>query len=450
MAKKLSSVLGIDIGSHSIKVAEVKASGNSATVTAISVVPTPEGAVDYSGVYNSDEVGKALAEALKAAGATTSAAVVTIAGQQSVLVRVLPVPRMDADKELASHMEWEISKNIPFAETTIQSDYKVIEGGDPASAEMEVVMAMAPQSAIDTIVDCVKKAGRKPYAIDVEPLGLARSLRSSFPQWASENGVCIVDIGHSTTSINIYDQGNLVLPRPVPGGGEMITRAIADAKQIGIQEAEDYKTERFSIPDTAAANQGFANPFGGATQAFDSGFSMDAYAPADPVMDATAAMSPMDDLAIDPITGLPIESVVEAVAPTYGNDPFASSPTPSAPEPAAFDPGATMMMPAVAHSSDEDFGAVQGILEDLVGELQRSIDYYSGRGGNVSRVVLCGGGSKLRGLSGYLSKSLNVPVELYDAFSGLGFSAKKVGMDYVNEHRQELAVAIGNGLHIVY
>lgn len=445
MAKKLSSVLGIDIGSHSIKVAEVKTSGNSATVTAIGVVPTPEGAVDYSGVYNSDEVGKALAEALKASGASSSSAVVTIAGQQSVLVRVLPVPRMDVDKELQSHMEWEISKNIPFAETTIQSDYKVIEGGDPNSAEMEVVMAMAPQSAIDTIVDCIKKAGKKPYAIDVEPIGLGRSLKSSFPQWASENGVCIVDIGHSTTSINIYDQGNLVLPRPVPGGGEMVTRAIADAKQIGVQEAEEYKVNQFSISEDMAANQGFANPFGGATQAFDTGFAVDSYAPVDSVSDATSVMNPLDDLAIDPITGLPIEQSFEPAAPTYANDPFSSSP---APEPTfAPDP---LMVPAVTHSVDEDFGAVQGILEDLVGELQRSIDYYASRGGNVSRVVLCGGGSKLRGLSGYLGRSLGTQVEMYDAFNGLGFAAKKVGMDYVNEHRQELAVAIGNGLHIAY
>jgi len=443
MAKKLSSVLGIDIGSHSIKVAEVKSSGNGATVTAIGVVPTPEGSVDYSGVYNSDEVGKALAEALKAAGATSTSAVVTIAGQQSVLVRVLPVPRMDVDKELKSHMEWEISKNIPFAETTIQSDYKVIEGGDPNSAEMEVVMAMAPQSAIDTIVDCIKKAGRKPYAIDVEPLGLARSMKSSFPQWANEYGVCIVDIGHSTTSINIYDQGNLVLPRPVPGGGEMVTRSLADAKQIGVQEAEDFKVNHFSIPAEAAANQGFANPFGGATQSFDGGFSVDAYAPVDPMSVATASMSPMDDLAIDPITGLPVEPAVSS-APTYANDPFSTSPAPVA------DVNSTMMMPATTQSSDADFGAVQGILEDLVGELQRSIDYYSSRGGNVSRVVLCGGGSKLRGLSGYLGRSLNISVEMYDAFNGLGFAAKKVGMEYVDEHRQELAVAIGNGLHIVY
>jgi type IV pilus assembly protein PilM len=352
---------------------------------------------------------------------------------------------MDVDKELQSHMEWEISKNIPFAETTIQSDYKVIEGGDPNAAEMEVVMAMAPQSAIDTIVDCIKKAGKKPYAIDVEPLGLARSMKSSFPQWAAENGVCIVDIGHSTTSINIYDQGNLVLPRPVPGGGEMVTRALADAKQIGVQEAEEYKVGRFSISDDMAANQGFANPFGGSTQSFDGGFAVDSYAPVDAVSNATASMSPLDDLAIDPITGLPIEQAVEASAPTYANDPFSSSP---AVEPAFVSDN--LMMPVAAQSTDEDFGAVQGILEDLVGELQRSIDYYASRGGNVSRVVLCGGGSKLRGLSGYLSRSLNTPVEMYDAVNGLGFASKKVGMDYVNEHRQELAVAIGNGLHIVY
>ena len=88
MAKKLSSVLGIDIGSHSIKVCEVKTSGNQATISAVGVTPTPEGAVDYSGIYNSEAVGLALKQVLAEAGATSPSAVVTIAGQHSVLVPV--------------------------------------------------------------------------------------------------------------------------------------------------------------------------------------------------------------------------------------------------------------------------------------------------------------------------------------------------------------------------
>jgi type IV pilus assembly protein PilM len=446
MASKLSSVLGIDIGSHSIKVCEVKASGGSATVTAVGVTPTPEGAVDYSGVYNSEAVGSALKQIMAQVGVSTSAAVVTIAGQHSVLVRVVEVPRMDPDKELKSHMEWEINKNIPFAETNIMSDYKVLPGSDPNSANMDVVMAMAPMTAIETLMDCIKRSGKKAVAIDVEPLSIARSVAISYPEYAAENGVVMVDIGHSTTSINVYERNNLVLPRPVPGGGDMVTRAIADAMQTGVTEAESYKCSSFSVPDSATSGGGGSfDPFsvGGATQAFDAGFG-GGYQAGEPDVNATTSMDAAPEL--DPVTGLPVvDAVVDAVS-NYTNDPFASSSTP-APEPTMAMPSA----PVVQHAgSDQVFSAVQGILDDLVAELRRSIDYYNGRGGTVSRIVLCGGGSKLKGLSGYVQRSLDIKCEVYDPLRNIGFASKKVGMDYVNEYREQLAVAVGNGLHILF
>ncbi|MBI1331967.1 MAG: type IV pilus assembly protein PilM [Armatimonadetes bacterium] len=448
MASKLSSVLGIDIGSQSIKVCEVKASGGSATVTAVGVVPTPEGAVDYSGVYNSEAVGNALKQIISQVGASSSSAVVTIAGQHSVLVRVIDVPRMDPDKELKSHMEWEINKNIPFAETTIMSDYKVLPSADPNSANMEVVMAMAPQSAIDTILDCIKRSGKKPVAIDVEPLGIARSVAASYPEFANESGVVVVDIGHSTTCINVYERNNLVLPRPVPGGGEMVTKAIADAMQTGVQEAETYKCTSFSVPDSATSGGGGMDPFsvGGATQAFDAGFG-GTYQAGAPMADtgATTGMPAQPDLDIDPVTGLP----VTGASPAYTNDPFAVADTPSAPNPnetVAMSSAPVVQQPA----GDHVFSAVQGILDDLVAELRRSIDYYNGRGGTVSRIVLCGGGSKLKGLSGFIQRSLNVQCEVYDPLKNLGLAPKKVGIDYINEYREQLAVAVGNGLHIMF
>lgn len=461
MAKKLSSVLGIDIGSHSIKVCEVKLSGNQPTVSAVGVAPTPEGAVDYSGVYNADAVGATLKKLIADSGAASPNTVVSIAGQHSVLVRVLEVPKMDEEKELKSHMEWEISKNIPFAESSIQSDYKAIPNTDPNSVNMDVVMAMAPQSAIDTIIECVKKSGKKPYAIDVEPLAIGRLIQAR-PELKGIGGICVVNIGHSTTSVNIYQDGNLVLPRPVPGGGEQVTRAIADALQVGVDEAEGYKHERFVIPADAQANSGFVDPFavGGMTGTFDAGFAPGAYdvqtptsydSPSNQTM-GMDAMNPDQDLAIDPVTGLPIEA-----APQYSSDPF------SAGEPApAFDPFAA---PAPDHSADPfsapqgslvpseadpTFASVSPILEDLVAELQRSIDYHLSRGGVMAKVVLCGGGSKLNGLSGYLQRSLNLNVEVFDPLEGFNLAPKKVGIDYINEYRQQVAVAVGNGLHIAY
>src|SRR5579885_616364 len=179
MAKKLNSVLGVDIGSRSIKVAECRTQGREPIITAIGMTDTPEGAVDHTGVFNPESVGQALKDAISAAGASVPNVVVSIAGQASVLVRTLEVPRMNAT-ELREHMQWEINRNIPFAESNVVSDYRPLQDEDPNSPNMDVVMAIAPQSAIDTMISCVKKAGRTPAAIDVEPMSLARSIETSY------------------------------------------------------------------------------------------------------------------------------------------------------------------------------------------------------------------------------------------------------------------------------
>src|SRR6478672_13401036 len=87
MAKKLSSVLGVDLGSRNIKVAEVRTQGREPVLNALGIIDTPEGAVDHTGVFNPEAVGAALKQAIAAAGASVPNVVVSIAGQASVLVR---------------------------------------------------------------------------------------------------------------------------------------------------------------------------------------------------------------------------------------------------------------------------------------------------------------------------------------------------------------------------
>jgi type IV pilus assembly protein PilM len=123
MAKKLNSVLGVDIGSQRIKVAEIRTQGRDAVVTALGMIATPEGAVDHTGVYNPDAVAAAIKQCAADAGATAPFVVASISGQASVLVRTLEVPRMNPT-ELKEHMQWEINRNIPFAESTVVSDFR--------------------------------------------------------------------------------------------------------------------------------------------------------------------------------------------------------------------------------------------------------------------------------------------------------------------------------------
>lgn len=411
MAKKLTSVLGVDIGSRQIKVAEVKASGKEPVVTALGIVPTPEGAVDHTGVYNSDAVGDAIKQAISESGASSSHIVVSIAGQASVLVRTLEVPKM-TPTELKEHMQWEINRNIPFAESTVVSDYKPLGTEDPASQNMDVVMAIAPQSAVDTLVACVKRAGKQTYAIDVEPLGLARSVKASYDDLFGSQSVCVVDVGHKTSSINIFRDGKLLMPRTVPVGGEMFTQAIMDAAGVSREEAEARKESDLDLANAATSTSHVSNPFGGGA---DAGFT-----PYNPFSDEPMAPAAQ-------IPGLPEEEPAPA-APAYD----------ATPEPAAPPAGSAT------------FNAIAPVLEEFVAEVRRSIDYFRSRGGEVDRMVVCGGGARMKGLADFLGKSLGLDCDVYDPLRRLNVSAKKADMSFVDSHREEFAVAVGNGLHILF
>lgn len=96
------------------------------------------------------------------------------------------------------------------------------------------------------------------------------------------------------------------------------------------------------------------------------------------------------------------------------------------------------------------FNAVAPIMDEFVAEIRRSLDYYRSRGGVVDMVVLCGGGCKMQGLTQFLTKTLGVPCDAYDPLRRLNLNVRKVAPDFVDAHRQEFAIAVGNGLHIFF
>lgn len=429
MGKKLSSAIGVDIGSQKIKIAEIKLAGKEPTISAVTMTDTPPGTVDHTGVYDVDAIGAAIKQALATAGASASHFVFSVAGQQSVLVRTLEVPRMNPN-ELKEHMNWEITRNIPFPESTVVSDFRSFEPADAASQNLDVVMAISPQSAVDTLIGIAKKAGKPIAAIDVEPLGIARSLTVSGSTDPNEV-VCVVDMGHKTTSINMYRDGQLLLPRQVPIGGEMFTEAIANNLNLSIEEAEDMKVHHADIPESASTGV-MGGSFGAApTQAFQ------AY---NPFADDPAMMNP----ALAP----------GGMVPDIPLDPYAAPPVEAAGsfEPLDIPAPAAEIAPAPAASADSVriYNAMAGVLDEFVAEVRRSVDYFRSKGGDVNRIVLCGGGSRLRGLAPFLSSALGMPTTMHDPFQGLSISAKKLDQSLLEENAEAFAVAIGNGLHIAF
>lgn len=487
MAKKrLNSVVGIDIGSQNIKVAEIRNTGREVVVNALGVAPTPDNMVDHNGVYDEDSIASAIKQLCSSVGVSTKDAVYSIAGQASILVRTLEVPRQ-SPTELKAHMEWEIGRNQPFAETTVQSAYDFFEPEDPSAVNMDVVMAIGAQSAVDTLMSIAKKSQRGAYAIDVEPLAIARNLKVTHDN--PQDVVCFIEMGHKSTSINVYKDGQLLLPRQVPMGGDNFTQAIAGALNISVEDAEALKLAKALVPEDAGMGQsdpfGMMNPFGNPaeTQAFQpyNPFADDMMASPVPSSDPTPEPSSGSAYGYNPFSA-DADAVAPALADTsggaYGYNPFGEADAASAPEPSAADPYAQVpaespfeadtsiesagdsgavpastvpaSTPAMDPESERVYTAISAELEEFASEVRRSIDYFRSKGGDVTRIYMGGGSSKMGGMVDFISRVTGISAELYDPLQGLPLAGKRLDMTMIDQRRADFTVAVGNGLHIVF
>jgi type IV pilus assembly protein PilM len=100
---------------------------------------------------------------------------------------------------------------------------------------------------------------------------------------------------------------------------------------------------------------------------------------------------------------------------------------------------------------DKDVAPILETVSDILAlEIQKTMDFYRATAdegeGAVQKILISGGGSKLRGLTDYLFKRFEIPVELLDPFRQIKVDARRFDPDYMKEVVAEMAVAVGLAL----
>ena len=268
------TIIGLDIGSSMMKVAEMRKAGSGVEVTALGVAPTPQDAFDNSMLIDPQLLATAVKKLLTDSGVTAKQVISSVSGQTGIVVRVIDVPQMDA-KQLEETMRWEVERQVPFASSEVIMDYQPIDRpeGYPEGQNMDILLAVAQQEMIDRHVEMIQSAGLKPVAIDVEPLACSRTLLDMAGDQPEGHSALIVNIGASVSDIGIFRDKLPVFLRSVPLAGDNFTRAIGEAFMVDMETAENYKKQYAEVVFGQAAAP---------APAFSSGF-MDFTAPAAPV-----------------------------------------------------------------------------------------------------------------------------------------------------------------------
>jgi len=480
-------LIGIDIGSQQIKIAELRPGKTGLTITALGIGPTPVGVVQNNIITDPAAMGVALKQLMRESGITVKRAVGCISGQNAVVIRIIEVPRM-TDAELKETMKWEVERHVPFAPSETVLDYQPLVPRTPEAAtgpNMEVLLAVAQQDAVSNYIDTLFVAGLDPTAIDIEPLAISRAVldladgrpvarpqaavgEPAFADGGFAETVAIVNIGAANTDIAIFQGGQLTFPRSLPLAGDSLTRAIAEALQYTMEQAErvkrdyavvqldrmavytgtayeeGYETPQFQDEDNFNLNDDADNPFDLNPQSPDFGNAF--RTEADPPLGGTAFGGTA-------FGGPPAFDDLDRTQPISRRTLNLARPAPSDIPPAFMPPTDDVGFGLAgagggANESklrDDIFEAIAPVLGELASEIRRSLDYYRSRGAQVSidRVLLTGGSAGLTNLAAFLQNELQAPVAVASPLAALPVTSKHFDPSYLPTIGPAFTVAVG-------
>jgi len=228
--------LGIDIGSHSIKICELKLTDNTYSIVNLGSIVLPEGAVEDGSLHNPEAVGTAITELLKNLKIKHKKIAISISGY-SVIVKKIHLAVME-EKQLEEYITAEAEQYIPFDIDDVYLDFQDLKTNFEDSNSTDIILVAAKKEIVDEYLDMLRGLGLQPVVVDVDAFALENIYESNYP--LHEN-VAIVDIGATKMHINIISNGTSVIAKDIVMGSRQLTEQIAEAFDITTEEAEALK-----------------------------------------------------------------------------------------------------------------------------------------------------------------------------------------------------------------
>jgi len=239
-------LVGLDIGSSAVKVAEVVRHRSRAIAT-VGCASTPAGSIVDGAIIRPHEVAAAIRQAFAASGIRTRNVAVALPGSAVIVKRIELPPTPSA--QLADAVAREAARQLPFKPDDVHFDYHLNGEGPPrADGPLDVMLVAARRETVTTYGGVVLEAGRTPAVIDVGALALQNVF-----EW-TEGGapevpmdvpadarVALLDVGASATTVNVVRAGTSLLTRNVPAGGNACSEALQRELDLSFEVAERLK-----------------------------------------------------------------------------------------------------------------------------------------------------------------------------------------------------------------
>jgi type IV pilus assembly protein PilM len=233
------SLVGLDIGSSSIKAIEIgsKGTGKGFELKGLGVSTLPAEAIVQGVFLDSSAIVDGIREAIEVSGIKTREVAAAVAGH-SVIVKRVSLPVMPAS-ELEDQIQWEAEQYIPFDVNEVNLDFEILGESDEAG-QMDVLLVAAKKDLIDDYVHVIREAGLVPVCVDVAAFAVESAYELNYDADLDQT-VALVNVGAEVVNISILKGGVPAFTRDINTGGNQYTEEIQRALAVSSEEAEQIK-----------------------------------------------------------------------------------------------------------------------------------------------------------------------------------------------------------------
>jgi type IV pilus assembly protein PilM len=245
---KKNQLVGLDIGSHSIKLAEIEHSKQGRVLRNFGGIGLPPDAIVEGSIKEMEIVASAITSLLRNLKVKNKNVATSISGY-SVIVKKIELANKE-ESEIEATIQEEAEQYIPFDISEVNLDFDILTGGNKSMAGarsndqegsdlMEVMLVAAKKDIIEDYDSLLEIAGLNPGVLDVD----AFALQNAFEISAETPDGCyaLVNVGAEELGINAIKDGVSLFTRDSSYGGSQITEGIMSAFNVSFEEAEKIK-----------------------------------------------------------------------------------------------------------------------------------------------------------------------------------------------------------------
>jgi len=218
----MAEFIGLDIGSHSIKLVGLKKTSKGPFLTCLGMKRIPQ-SIEREDISSLSIL---LKDLIEETGIKTKKVRLTVSGS-GIHIRRMTMPSIPK-KELIQTLPWEMKDHLPFPVETARVQYHILgQFVEDGAKKLDLLAVACPMSLIDRTLSIANGAGLQATHLDVSAFGLWNMLYARDQLKIGET-VALMDLGSEKMSLFLFKDEVLQFSREMTPAGADLTRAIMD------------------------------------------------------------------------------------------------------------------------------------------------------------------------------------------------------------------------------